>query len=263
MNSFSRYIDRPAVHYRQLCAIAREQVLAAPTISDGEWADRIKDRLAALGFACPRPDQIASATSSVSHALAKTLGPRHVQSSMRPKDQAPAPVELPSKPTPAEWARMASLLRNLTPKAVAGQQAPPARETLTVSEPEVLARFYRAAETDRLQALKDFAELAILRDAEWDPEAIRAAHEATRPSMSGQRCFACLSGSRPMDWHHVIQIQHGGSNAARNRLPLCAVCHAVVHPWLPARTTTDGWTRVGDIGGADLDWLPQPANVTA
>ncbi len=71
-----RLPDLQPVGFRQLCAIAREQLLAEPEIDDVEWKARIKDRLARLCFDYPRPDQIAAAISAVEHALKETLGPR-------------------------------------------------------------------------------------------------------------------------------------------------------------------------------------------
>jgi hypothetical protein len=45
----------------------------------------------------------------------------------------------------------------------------------------------------------------------------------------------CIVGcGRPMTQaHHVIQIQHGGADVTRNKVPVCDVCHADIHPWIP------------------------------
>ena len=47
---------------------------------------------------------------------------------------------------------------------------------------------------------------------------------------SRQPCFAC--GGRSHVRHHIIQLQHGGSNKKRNIVRLCHDCHAEIHPWL-------------------------------
>jgi 5-methylcytosine-specific restriction endonuclease McrA len=45
------------------------------------------------------------------------------------------------------------------------------------------------------------------------------------------KCFAC--GERRIElMHHVVQAQHGGSNAKRNQVGLCDPCHREVHPWM-------------------------------
>lgn len=32
--------------------------------------------------------------------------------------------------------------------------------------------------------------------------------------------------------HHIIQLQHGGTNQMKNIIGLCFDCHAEIHPWL-------------------------------
>jgi hypothetical protein len=53
---------------RQLCALAREQLETDPTISDAEWRERIKCRIAALEYDYPRPTVISEAMSRVERA---------------------------------------------------------------------------------------------------------------------------------------------------------------------------------------------------
>lgn len=55
---------------RQLCAIARAE-LTSWAVDDGEWRERIKCRIVALGFAYPRPTVISEAMTRVEHALAR------------------------------------------------------------------------------------------------------------------------------------------------------------------------------------------------
>ena len=43
-------------------------------------------------------------------------------------------------------------------------------------------------------------------------------------------CFLCQT--RAECEHHIIQAQHGGTNAKRNRVFLCKTCHQRIHPWM-------------------------------
>jgi hypothetical protein len=121
-----------------------------------------------------------------------------------------------------------------------------------------LQRFYVEVNggRDRLEVLRAFAELAIVRPAEWDPDAIRArAHEHR---LHAEQCGVCLAGDRVLSWHHIIQIQHGGSNTFRNRIALCASCHADIHPWLPTVPRRgEGWSRFSDLAGGDPETGPK------
>lgn len=50
-------------------------------------------------------------------------------------------------------------------------------------------------------------------------------------------CFVCAK--RAEVGHHVIQLQHGGTNDVFNIVPICESCHADIHPWLPTEAMTD------------------------
>jgi hypothetical protein len=97
------------IAYPQLCALARQQLLADPTMPDSEWRARVKDRFVQLGFAYPPPDQFAAALAAVEYTLP------------RPKPAPPAaasPRRLePSKPTPREWDAMTRTVRRLVAPA--------------------------------------------------------------------------------------------------------------------------------------------------
>lgn len=67
--------------------------------------------------------------------------------------------------------------------------------------------------------------------------------------LTADKCFTCRSGERHLYWHHVLQVQHGGSNHPRNFVRICALCHKRVHPWLPMPDTMEnrrGWVLIGD-----------------
>lgn len=86
-----------------------------------------------------------------------------------------------------------------------------------------------------LTLLLQLTHVVIARPADWDRAAIRREHERgpgpLGPSLSKQRCFACL-GSGNLYFHHIVEVQNGGSNALRNRAALCFPCHQYLHPWL-------------------------------
>lgn len=104
-------------------------------------------------------------------------------------------------------------------------------------EPRVLDYFWLMARAgaDPLWLLLHVGQVVIVRPADWDRAAIRRAHErgprAWEPRLGKRWCFACLSQAS-LYHHHVIEVQHGGSNALRNRVPLCFPCHQYLHPWL-------------------------------
>lgn len=99
---------------------------------------------------------------------------------------------------------------------------------------------------DHLELLQWFAKIVIARPETWDPGAIRAA--ASNHSLSATQCFGCRNGDRSRHWHHIIQVQHGGSNYLRNRVAVCPPCHAAIHPWLAeAPRVVSGFVQLRDI----------------
>lgn len=102
-------------------------------------------------------------------------------------------------------------------------------------EDRILAYFWTMVreDADRLELLSQIAVVAVRRDEDWSREQIREEHDATKRHASTVRqCFCCRTGDRRLYWHHVIAIQHGGSNALHNKVAICLRCHATVHPWL-------------------------------
>ena len=92
------------IAYPQLCAVAREQLLADLTMPDSEWRARVKDGLVQLGFAYPPQDQFAAALAAVEYTLP------------RPRPAPPpaaSPRHEPSTPTPREWDAMTRTVRRL------------------------------------------------------------------------------------------------------------------------------------------------------
>lgn len=255
------------IAFHQLCAIARLVLEADPSMPDAEWKERTKVTLSKQGYEHRDPDMLARALTQVENATRKTLGPRSVPlAEAHPEATPPRQDDPPWRGrTPPGWTLVATLLARLstTGNASGASSTPPlaaAPDPLAITEAMVLDEFWGAVRhvdaatavhpqrgVDRLVLLRVFAEIAIVRDAEWDVAAIRAhAHD---PRLRADRCFVCYAPARAVDWHHLIQVQHGGSNTARNRIALCAPCHASVHPWLPAvpRTGEGSWSSPVDV----------------
>lgn len=113
------------------------------------------------------------------------------------------------------------------------------REVAELLEVYVLNLFWALAAktTDRLGLLRVFTRVQIARDDAWDPQAVRRDHEAsvrasTATISKRAGCFACGDEQATLYAHHIIEIQHGGSNAVRNQAPICFECHRYLHPWL-------------------------------
>jgi 5-methylcytosine-specific restriction endonuclease McrA len=44
-------------------------------------------------------------------------------------------------------------------------------------------------------------------------------------------CFICGS-NKTVVRHHMIQVQHGGTNINKNIITVCESCHEGIHPWM-------------------------------
>jgi hypothetical protein len=120
-----------------------------------------------------------------------------------------------------------------------------------LDEQQVLDYVYQMArnpEVDRIALLKQVADVALNRPSEWDASSVRQAMAGVKVTLSGERCWCCRTEARRVYWHHIIQVQNGGSNTPRNMTLLCARCHRDVHPWLAKPDTWEnrGFTLVGD-----------------
>jgi hypothetical protein len=101
-----------------------------------------------------------------------------------------------------------------------------------------LTNFRREAKTaktkaDRLALLQRYAEKRVVSNDPRSHAERRAAYQRGNPrgrSLVGQ-CWCC-SGWASVYNHHVIQLQHGGSNSSLNIVRICGECHADIHPWL-------------------------------
>jgi hypothetical protein len=243
--------DRRPIEFHQVCAIARVVLLRDPTIGDAEWKAATRDVIAKQGYDEPAADLLGRALTQVEQAVKTTIGVRPVNAA-GPRVERTAPEPRPRVDWKALAFTLESILWRSRPRAAV---APIARETLRISEGDALGEFYeQLAGTDRRVLLRRFAEIAIERDAEWDPDAIRA--QSRNHTLTAGACFVCRSKDRPLEWHHILQVQHGGSNTFRNRVALCTVCHADVHPWLsPIVRSTAGFAALAEIALAAAELL--------
>lgn len=102
------------------------------------------------------------------------------------------------------------------------------------AETRALEAFWQLNElvVNRPEILRVFARVVIVRAPDWDYADVR--RRGCELALSAEICFCCCTAGRRLYWHHVIQVQHGGSNAPRNLVHICHRCHAAVHPWLDA-----------------------------
>lgn len=116
-------------------------------------------------------------------------------------------------------------------------------------EQNVLDVFWASADAGhKLALLRYVAEFVVPRPDDWDRAAIREAMRDSTGMLTADDCFLCGNTARVLHWHHLIQIQNGGSNTLRNFVGLCPSCHAAVHPWLETwRQNVKGWYCVGDV----------------
>lgn len=119
-------------------------------------------------------------------------------------------------------------------------------------EDRVLDYFWvmsRDADVDRIALLRQVSGVGLERPSDWDMRWVRQAAEGVKLTLTAEQCFACRSAERWTYWHHIIQVQHGGSSRPRNLVAICHRCHQAVHPWLPPASSREnryGWTSMND-----------------
>lgn len=251
---------RRLIQLHQLSAIARTVLLPDPTISDAEWKARTKEKLAKQGYASPHPELLEAALKRVEKSLEETMGPRPVDLPVPVRTER-APESLQADPPWTRFIRpsngwrslreLIATLQGFVSSAPSSEPSPggPRREPFNLEEHEVLNEFWgevSVAGADRIAILRLFAELAIVRPDDWDYAEVRA--QSAEHTLLLEQCFACRSGDRLVHAHHVVQVQHGGSNTSRNRVALCNLCHAAIHPWMPEQPPDrDGMESLGNI----------------
>jgi hypothetical protein len=89
---------------------------------------------------------------------------------------------------------------------------------------------------ERLGLLVEWAHVIITEMSARGLADRRRAFNASKDEWRGDAgegwCAAC--GQRgPRVWHHIVQLQYGGTNSPKNLVRVCRPCHAVIHPHLP------------------------------
>jgi hypothetical protein len=120
------------------------------------------------------------------------------------------------------------------------------------SEDAALAFFWmmNAKVDDRLGLLFVLGQVVINRPASWDRAVVRRDHLAAwADHASLPACYGCGSHEK-VYLHHIIGVQHGGSNGRRNQVALCFRCHQYLHPWLTdQRTASSDFESLASIFG--------------
>jgi hypothetical protein len=246
--------DYKPIEFRQLCMVVKMILQQAPEIDDAEWKARTRDHLQRLGFDEPASDILSRAMTQVEQALKSTIGQRLTIPAPAPETPIAPPAPEPTGRThnPAGWdivTRMMGSLRKVSPVLESTSPRPVAREILGLTEVDALNEFWRQVREggDKLVLLRAFAEVALVRPAGWDYQEVRSAFQRLRFGQEG--CFVCYFSETQR--HHIIQIQHGGSNYVRNFVPICSRCHEEIHPWLAKpKTRVSGWTQLNEIEAA-------------
>jgi 5-methylcytosine-specific restriction endonuclease McrA len=93
------------------------------------------------------------------------------------------------------------------------------------------------AQAGRLALLVEWSAVKVVPNSRRSLQEMRAAARSCfrPPRDKFGECWACL-GWADLVRHHVIQLQHGGSNNHLNTVKICGECHAVIHPWLDMPT---------------------------
>lgn len=124
----------------------------------------------------------------------------------------------------------------------------------TLTEKQVLDYFWASCRdgADRPAILLQLSVIAVPTAPGWSAAAVRSAFVSRRHTFDG--CFTCFRRDRRVAWHHIIAIEHGGSNDIWNQVEICHVCHKRIHPWLEDEPDHGTWmstTQIADrlLGG--------------
>jgi 5-methylcytosine-specific restriction endonuclease McrA len=89
---------------------------------------------------------------------------------------------------------------------------------------------------ERLRLLVEWAHIGITEMSTRGLIERRQAFNASKDVWRGHAgigwCGACGREGKRV-WHHIVQLQLGGTNSPKNLVKVCWPCHAVIHPHLP------------------------------
>lgn len=246
--------DHRPITFDVVCALARNVILLRPHFTDTDWKEAVKIVALKQGWTSPSTEMLSRALGNVERSMAQTVGLRRDAAGRIPV--LPPPRSDDRVWTAGDYRALALTLKSIALRTAASRQLPVpriVRETWDIDEAAALDQFYAEAHAgDRLGTLRRFAEIAIVRPPDWDYRAVR--EEAARHALSASACYGCRLAVTPLHWHHVIQIQHGGSNYLRNRTALCPICHGKVHPWLVPETRGT-WHSFADVAAACREFI--------
>ena len=85
---------------------------------------------------------------------------------------------------------------------------------------------------EKLNELKKYAEKSLTcRKENYYETRIQHNQNKSNFFQKWKNCFVCKR-SEVKNIHHIIQIQHGGTNDEGNLIGLCLDCHVDIHPWM-------------------------------
>lgn len=90
--------------------------------------------------------------------------------------------------------------------------------------------YYRSP-LEKLNELKKYADKVLTRKESYNE--IRTEHDKNKQNFFNKwkHCFICKK-MNVQHIHHIIQVNHGGSNDEGNLIGLCKNCHSDIHSWM-------------------------------
>ena len=120
--------------FRQLCAIALDQLQREPTIDCVEWKERIKDRTVAIGYLTPLTEVVYRAMNAIEHAhptlrqAVATAPPTPVRMEQLDPTRLQSPRVRCSPTYNGMWTSVSSIFANDSPSSNHGSASVATRE---------------------------------------------------------------------------------------------------------------------------------------
>lgn len=89
---------------------------------------------------------------------------------------------------------------------------------------------------ERLRLLVEWAHVVVVCMTSRGLARRRVEFNASKDVWRGHAGYGvCASCGRQgeRNWHHIVQLQNGGTNSPNNLVKVCRPCHAVIHPHMP------------------------------
>jgi 5-methylcytosine-specific restriction endonuclease McrA len=91
---------------------------------------------------------------------------------------------------------------------------------------------------------------AVRKNSLLSPREVRERFQSRPWRPRVKACWCCFRVAKLVR-HHVIQIQHGGSNEGGNIVMICDWCHVEVHPWMQPPDDHPVVRAVREMDGVD------------